>query len=176
MGVRRDGEKEDREGNRWKQLTITWPAPTGTTFVCVDSPAQRLREQVKVKSDGTWSPKPAGDSQWLRPFLDAVLEKPGQTEDSLKDSDSQRTGRIIRSEHRELKEKISLSRSVCGGGGRSQGGESAGSWNHRVPLLKVEQLAEEIQRKLAFLSCPVTPFVHQEHCHLHRQQGTLLEL
>lgn len=34
-----------------------------------------------------------GESQWLRPFLDAVLEKSGQTENS------QRTGRIIRSEH-----------------------------------------------------------------------------
>ena len=29
-------------------------------------------------------------------------------------------------------------------GGRSQGGESTGSWNHRVPLLEAEQLAEEI--------------------------------
>lgn len=39
MGVGMDGEKEDREENRWKQLTITWPAPTGNIFVCVDSPA-----------------------------------------------------------------------------------------------------------------------------------------
>ena len=39
-------------------------------------------------------------------------------------------------------------------------------------------LKKSSNKKLAFLSCPasVTPFVHQEHCHLHRQQGTLLEL
>ena len=50
----------------WGELIITWPAPPGTISVCVDSPASRLREQVKVKSDATWSPKPARESQWLR--------------------------------------------------------------------------------------------------------------
>lgn len=44
---------------------------------------------------------------------------------------------------------------------------------------KLSSLLKKLSnKKLAFLSCPatVTPFVHQEHCHLHRQQGTLLEL
>lgn len=38
MGVGRDGEKEDREGNRWEQLIITWSAPTGTIFVEIVEP------------------------------------------------------------------------------------------------------------------------------------------
>ena len=44
---------------------------------------------------------------------------------------------------------------------------------------KLSSLLKKLSnKKLAFSSCPatVTPFVHQEHCHLHRQQGTLLEL
>jgi len=48
---------------------------------------------------------------------------------------------------------------VCEGegvGGRSQGGENPGSWSPRVPLLEVEQLAEEIEQQevgLLVLSC-----------------------
>ena len=38
MGVGREGEKEDREGNRWEQLIIIWPAPTGTISVWLVQP------------------------------------------------------------------------------------------------------------------------------------------
>lgn len=67
-------------GYMWKQLIITWPVPTGTVSVCVDFLALKFREQVRVKSDGIWSPKPDRDSQGLRPYVDAVLRKLEQPE------------------------------------------------------------------------------------------------
>lgn len=82
MVVGRDCEKEDRGDYMWEELTISWPVPTGTISVGVEILASRLREQVKVKSDGTCCPKPARESQWHRPCLDADLEGLGQPKGS----------------------------------------------------------------------------------------------
>ena len=51
--------------------------------ICVDIQASRFRELFQVKSDGTWSPKPARESQGLRPYLNAVMKKLGKPEGSL---------------------------------------------------------------------------------------------
>ena len=71
---------------------------------------------------------------------------------------------------------------VCeeeGVGGRSQGEKILGPGVPEFLCWKLSSLLKKSSnKKLALLSCPasVTPFVHQEHCHLHRQQGTLIQI
>lgn len=85
MVVGRGCEKEVGRGRSYmqEQVTSIWPVATKTISGYVDILALRLREQVKVKSDGIWSPEPTRDFQWLSPCLAAVLKKHRQPKGRL---------------------------------------------------------------------------------------------